>query len=215
MLSIVLMAGGAVAVAVAWRLVRSGVFSVWIAMATILGLAGLSALVTGQVSLSPRVRWETALVVGLGSGVVLYAATVAFVMLVRRWHVFDRHVGEIYDQRKGLALTTALVVAVGVTAPGEEFFWRGLFQGRLAESVGTVPATVLTWAGYVAANSASQSLAILAGAVVSGAVWGGLAAWTGGVLSSVTCHCVWTGLMVTWPPGGPSPRHGRTRPASV
>ena len=213
MLTIALMAVGALGVAVAWRLVRSRVISVWVAMATVLGLAGLAALATGQVDLSPRLRWEAAMGIGLGTGLLLYAATVAFVLIVRQSPVFDRHVAEIYDQRKGLALTTALVLAVGVTAPGEEFFWRGLFQGRLAESVGTLPAAVLTWAGYVAANSASQSLAIFAGAVVSGAVWGGLAAWTGGVLTSVMCHCVWTGLMVTWPPGGPSARHGRTRRA--
>jgi membrane protease YdiL (CAAX protease family) len=131
--------------------------------------------------------------------------------LVRRWHVFDRHVAEIYDQRKGLPLATALVIAAGVTAPGEEFFWRGLFQGRLEESVGPGLATLITWAGYVGVNAVSQSLAILAGAMVSGAVWGVLAAWTGGVLASVVCHGVWTGLMLGWPPGGPSRRRGSER----
>ncbi|HEX2267454.1 MAG TPA: CPBP family intramembrane glutamic endopeptidase, partial [Actinomycetota bacterium] len=141
---------------------------------------------------------------------VLYAATVAFVLFVRRWHVFDRHVAEIYDQRKGLPLAAALVVAAGVTGPGEEFFWRGLFQERLEQSFRPGFAALLTWAGYVAANAFSQSLPILAGAMVSGAVWGGLAAWTGGVLASVACHSVWTGLMVALPPGGPSRRHRRS-----
>ncbi len=209
MLSIILMAVGAAAVVVAWRLVRAGVASIWVAMGTASGVAGLAALATGRIELSPRLQWGAALGVGAGSGVLLYIATVAFVLLVRRWHVFDRHVAEIYDQRKGLSLVAALIIAVGLTASGEEFFWRGLFQGRLEESMGSGPAAVLTWAGYVAANAASQSVAIFAGAVVSGAVWGALAAWSGGVLASVVCHGAWTGLMVAWPPGGPSGRRPR------
>ena len=34
---------------------------------------------------------------------------------------------------------------------------------------------------------------------VGGAVWVGLAWWTGGVLASLACHIVWTGLMVAFP----------------
>jgi membrane protease YdiL (CAAX protease family) len=35
--------------------------------------------------------------------------------------------------------------------------------------------------------------------VVGGAVWVGLAWWTGGVLASLACHIVWTGMMVAFP----------------
>ena len=209
----VLMAAGALAVVVAWRLVRSGIVSIWAAMGTAAGAAGLAALATGRVELSPRVHWTVALWVALAAGVLLYAATVAFLLVVRRWDVFERHVAEIYDQRKGLPIAAALVIAAGVTAPGEEFFWRGLFQGRLAETVGPWLGAAFTWGGYVAANGASQSLAIVAGAVVSGAVWGALAAWTGGVLASVVCHAVWTGLMVARPPGGPRRRRDQPNEA--
>ncbi len=209
MLTTALMVAGALAVVVGWRLVRSGVMTVWVAMGVASGAAGLAALATGGVEPSSRFGSFSAAGIGLATGVFLYAATVAFVLVVRRWHVFDRHVAEIYDQRKGLPLAAALVIAAGVTAPGEEFFWRGLFQGRLEESFGPGLAALLTWAGYVAANAFSQSLPILAGAMVSGAVWGGLAAWTGGVVASVVCHGVWTGLMLALPPGGPSRRRRR------
>ena len=213
MVIVVLMAAGALAVVVAWRLVRSGTASIWVAMGAASGGAGLAALATGRLGLSPRVHWVVATWIAAGTGVLLYAATVAFVLVVRRWDVFERHVAEIYDQRKGLSVTAALVIAAGLTGPGEEFFWRGLVQGRLAEIVGSWPGAALTWAGYVAANAASQSLPIVAGAVVSGAVWGALAAWSGGVLASVVCHSIWTGLMVVWPPGGPPRR--RHRPADA
>jgi membrane protease YdiL (CAAX protease family) len=201
-LIVTLMIVGGLAVLVAWRAVAIGLVSVWAAMGTVSAAVGLAALATGRVSLSPKLDWPWAAVAGIGAGVALYLATVAFVVIVRRWHVFDRHVAEIYDQRKGLSLPTALVLAAGTTAAGEEFFWRSLFQSRLASTVGWPAAALVTWVAYVVANAASASLAILAGAIVSGAVWGGLALWTHGVLASVLCHGVWTGLMVTLPPGG-------------
>jgi membrane protease YdiL (CAAX protease family) len=208
MLIIGLMIVGALAVLLAWRLIALGLVSVWAAMGTVSAGAGLAALATGRVSLSPKLDWPWAVAGGVGAGIALYAATAVFVLIVRRWHVFDRHVAEVYDQRKGLSLPTALVLAAGTTAIGEEFFWRGLFQSRLAATIGWPLAALVTWSAYVVANAASGSLPILAGSIVSGAVWGALALWTHGVLASVLCHAVWTGLMVTFPPGGASRRSG-------
>jgi membrane protease YdiL (CAAX protease family) len=213
MLIVAIMVAGGLAVLLAWRLVALGLVSVWAAMGAVSAGAGLAALSTGRVSLSPGLDWPWAAAAGIGTGVALYLATVAFVLIVRRWHVFDRHVSEIYDQRKGLALPTALLLAAGITAAGEEFFWRGLFQWRLASAVGWTPAALVTWAAYAVVNAASGSLPILAGGIVSGAVWGSLALWTHGVLASLLCHAVWTGLMVTLPPGG-SERRSRPAPAA-
>jgi membrane protease YdiL (CAAX protease family) len=193
---------GGLAVFIAWRLVAARRASVWVAMALVEGAAGLAALAAGRTPLSPRVQAGWATLAGLGAGVALYAATAAFVLVVRRWPLFDRHVAEIYDQRKGLSLTAALILAAGVTAVGEELFWRGLVQGRLAEGFGWTVGALATWSAYVVANAASQSLPVLAGAIVAGAVWGSLALWTHGVLSSLMCHAVWTALMLAFPPGG-------------
>jgi membrane protease YdiL (CAAX protease family) len=198
-----LMVVGAVGVLLAWRLVMAGRVSVWTAMGAMTGAAGLASLVTGRLSLSPELAWWWAAGAGVAAGVLLYLATAAFVLIVRRWPVFDRHVEEVYDQRRGLALPVALGLAALVVAPGEELFWRGLFQWRLAQAIGWPGAAVLTWGVYVAVNAASESLPILLGAVVAGAVWGGLALWTHGVLASLVCHTVWTGLMLVFPPGGP------------
>jgi membrane protease YdiL (CAAX protease family) len=211
MLIIALMILGPLAVVLAWRAVALGLVSVWAALGTVSVALGLAALATGLVSLSPKLRWPWAVVVGIGAGVALYLATSAFVLIVRRWHVFDRQIAEIYDQRKGLSLATAVVLAAGITAVGEELYWRGLYQSRLASTVGWPVAALVTWVAYTVANAASASLAILAGAVVSGAVWGALALWTHGVLASLLCHSVWTGLMVAFPPGGTERRTARTR----
>src|SRR6266511_2979127 len=118
------MAAGAVGVLVAWRLVVAGRVSVWTAMGTMTGAAGLASLATGRLSLSPKVGWGWAAAAGVGIGVVLYLATAAFVLIVRHWPFFDRHVEEIYDQRKGLRLPVALGLAALVVGPGEELFWR-------------------------------------------------------------------------------------------
>jgi membrane protease YdiL (CAAX protease family) len=192
---------GALAVVVAWRLAVAGRISVWASLSIVEAAAGLAALATGRVHLSPDVGAGWAAVAGLGSGAVLYAVTVAFVLVVRRWRAFDRDVDEIYGQRKELTLPVALLLAAGVTAGGEELFWRGLFQGRMASAVGWTLGAVVTWATYVIANVASESLPIVAGAVVSGAVWGALALWTHGVLASLLCHSLWTALMLSRPPG--------------
>jgi len=193
---------GVIAVFVAWRLVAARRASVWVAMGAVEGAAGLAALAAGRAPLSPKVAAGWAALGGLGAGAALYAATAGFVLVVRRWPVFDRHVAEIYDQRKGLSLPVALILAAGVTAAGEELFWRGLVQGRLSESIGWILGALVTWFAYMLANAASQSLPILAGAIVAGAVWGSLALWTHGVLSSLLCHALWTALMVAYPPGG-------------
>jgi uncharacterized protein len=202
MLTLAIMAVGSVTVLAGWRLVGARRLSVWVAMGIASGGAGLAALATGRLALSPRLAVPWAVLWGIASGLALYSATVAFVLVVRRWPVFDRHVAEIYDQRKGLSLPVALVLASAVIAPGEELFWRGLFQERLSSAAGWVVAAAVTWGAYVIANAASESLPILAGAIVSGAVWGGLALWTHGVLACILCHSVWTASMLARPPGG-------------
>jgi membrane protease YdiL (CAAX protease family) len=198
-----LMAVMAAGVVVVWRLVAAGRVTIWAGQAFLFAAAGSAALETGRVHLSPRVWWTWGLLVGSGTALVLYVATLAFVAVVRRWPPFERHVDQIYDQRRGLSLPAALVLAAAVVAPGEELFWRGLFQGRLAGATGWVVAALVTWAVYVVANAASGSLPILAAAVVSGAVWGALALWTHGVLASLACHSLWTALMVAAPPATP------------
>lgn len=203
------MVAGALAVAVGWAVVRSGRATVWIVMGAVVGAAGVASLATRRLRLSGREPVGLALAVGVGAGVALYGATAAFVILVRRWPVFDRHVAEIYDQRKGLSLGLALVLAALVVGPGEELFWRGLFQGRLVAPLGWAGAALVAWVAYVVANAASRSLPIVAAAIVSGAVWGGLAAWMRGVLAGLVCHALWTALMLLVPPGGASARHAK------
>ena len=51
----------------------------------------------------------------------------------------------------------------------------------------------------MAANLPSANLAIVAGAVVGGGLWGALGWWSGGVLAPLASHAAWTALMIGFP----------------
>lgn len=195
---------GPVAVAGAWLLVRTGRASVWAAMGITLGVLGVLSFFTGEPS-AGRSPWLAA-GGGVLAGAALYAATAAFLSVAGRWPPLHRHAAELYGSRRGVSLTRALVISVAVTAPGEELLWRGVVLGTLGSAFAPWAAAVLAWSAYVAANAVSGSVPIVLGAVVGGAAWTGLAVWTGGVVASIACHVVWTGLMIVFPPiGEPRP----------
>ena len=190
---------GAIAQLVAWWFVSARGRSVWTASAPVLAVAGAVAIVLDP-PLSGREPVAIAALVGVGTGLALYGGTRVFVAIVLgRWTEFGRHAAAIYRGR-GALRPWLVFAAAGVVAIGEEVFWRGLTQRELAGRLGAGSlGAVATWVAYVVANAPSRNLAILAGAIVGGAVWGALALWSGGVLASVASHVAWTMLMIAFP----------------
>lgn len=184
----------------AWRLVATGRASVWRLMIAVFALHGVVAVALGDIRGPGDHGAAAALWLGIASGIVLYAATRAFVGVAVSWPRFRRGVGERYGRAREVPLMIGLVLAVGVAVPGEELFWRGLVQGRIAEGTSPFAGAALAWVGYVVVNVASSSLPITLGAIVGGAAWAGLAWFTGGILASVICHGIWTALMLAFPP---------------
>ncbi len=197
---VALSVGGPLAVAGAWLVVRAGLVTVWTAMGVTLGVLGILAVATGE----PRAATELGpwwdLVMGVLAGVALYGATAAFMAVAGRWPPLARQAAELYGNRRDVSPARALGISVLLTAPGEELLWRGVVQGALGSAFGPWAAASLAWLAYVAANAVSGSLPIALGAAVGGAAWTALAAWTGGVVASIACHAVWTGLMILLPP---------------
>lgn len=185
----------------AWGLVAFGRRNVWAVMTPVLVVLGLAAVVVGPPVWSPEVAPSSAIAVGLGLGLVLYLATRLFVFTVRGWGSFQRQSSGMYLRRGSLSLPAILGLSVLLIVPGEEVFWRGLFQVELAGSLGgrTALAALLSWGAFVLANLPSANLAIVAGAVVGGAVWSGLGWWCGGALAPLACHGAWTALMLAFP----------------
>ena len=199
---------GGIAQIWAWRLVAVRALSIWTATVPALAACGAAALITDRVALTPKVSVALAVVGGLAAGVALFVATRGFLAVTAGSPMLSRASQEIYQEQGSLPTPLALVVSVGLAVPGEELFWRGLFQGRATPVFGAFGGALLAWGCYVVVNAASGMPALLAGAVVGGALWGALAWWTHGVLAPLLCHGVWTALMLVRPP---VPRRSRLR----
>jgi membrane protease YdiL (CAAX protease family) len=206
-----LIAAGAAAQVVTWRLVVARRVTVWVGMGVTMGVLGALSLLTGREHLSPKVGPASACAAGLASGIALFVATRAFVRIAASWEVFRRHTVEIYGNRSSVPLPVALAVAAGLSAPGEELFWRGLAGGRLAAATGSLLAgAAIALGGYLLVCAASQSLPVIAGALVGGGLWSALFVWSGGVLSGTLSHVAFTGLMILLPPAAARPERARS-----
>jgi membrane protease YdiL (CAAX protease family) len=192
---------GALAEAIGWRLVATRRAMVWRLMPVIFLVMGIAALAVRRPVAATKVGDGTALAVGLASGLILYVGTRVFVVVADRWEPFRRHVVEKYQEAAEVPLKEALALSLLIMVPAEELFWRGLFQARLDQSLPGLAAGAWTWLAYIGVNLSSGSLPIIAGAVVGGALWAGLAVWSGGMLASISSHMLWTGLMLALPPG--------------
>jgi membrane protease YdiL (CAAX protease family) len=192
---------GIAAEAAAWAAVSWGGRSVWRTLPPVLGAMAVAALLVTPAR-EPDVGRATAFVVGASSGIALFVATRAFVAIASRWEPFRRHTEKSYTLAADTAFPVALGLSLLVTVPGEELFWRGLAAPVVGETfLGVAGGAVVAWVAYVLANAPSRSLAILAGAVVGGAVWAWLGWWSGGVLAPLASHILWTGPMLAFPPG--------------
>ena len=199
MVAVVMIVGALLEFAAWWAVSRKG-FSIWVAMGIALPALGIAAVAVGERSLSPAVSGGVAVAAGAAAGVALYLATRLFVVAIRPWRTFQRHSVELYARQAGLPLVAAIVLAAAVMAPGEELFWRGLFQAKLSTVLdGRTAGAAIAWAAFAVANLPSRNLAIIAGAVVGGAMWSALCWWTGGALASIVCHALWTALMLGFP----------------
>lgn len=186
---------------VGWWSVSSRGRDVWKLMPFVLGGMGVAALLARRPVWADGVAPGLALAVGVGSGLALFLATRVFVWTANHWAPFRRDVAEEYGQAATVSLERSLVLSLIVMVPAEEFFFRSLIQGYLGTVTAVATAAVLTLLAYLVANATSRSLPILAGAVVGGALWGGLVWWSGGVLASLGSHILWTGAMLAFPPG--------------
>lgn len=192
---------GTLASFVGWWVVSAGRRDVWRLMPWVLGGMGLAAVTARPPVAASEVADGVAFAVGVLSGIALYVGTRVFVWAASHWQPFRRDVMEKYQEAAEISLAESLVLSLVVMVPAEELFWRGLVQGRAAETLAAGAAATIAWLGYIVANASSRSLPIVAGAVVGGALWGLLAWWSGGVLASLASHILWTGLMLAYPPG--------------
>src|SRR5437016_1062908 len=191
---------GGIAQILAWRLLAVGALTIWTSSVPALTACGAAALISNRVALSPSVSVAAAVPVGLVAGMLLFAATRTFLAVAAGSPTLRRATRKVYEEQLNLPFPLALILSLALAVPGEELFWRGLFQGKASAVFGSFGGALVTWICYVVVNATSGLLALVAGAVVGGAAWGALAWWTHGVLAPFLCHGVWTGLMLVRPP---------------
>jgi membrane protease YdiL (CAAX protease family) len=195
----VLVAGVLIQVVV-WRLVVRERLPFWPAVATTFAGIGVASVLAVDPSCCRE--WGIGAAIGIGSvsGLVLFGATRLVVDLGARHPSVRGAVADVYRRSEETTKLAALALTLVIAVPGEELFWRGLVLPELSEMTTSVVGAFLTWAAAVVVNAVWASAPLLAGAVVGGALWTALAVWSGGVVAPITCHLVWTGLMLLWPP---------------
>lgn len=155
---------------------------------------GVEPAVMGR--LWDRRHWPADLGVGVASGLVLYAVfwvgEQALVIILPR---LAAEVGDLYSVRdQDRAWFPPLVLAV--VAPGEELLFRGLIQHRAGVAIAL--------AAYVAVHLWARKAILVLAALVGGAWWGSLLAWTGGLVAPVASHLLWCLMIIVWRPARPT-----------
>ena len=185
---------------VVWRLVARDRLPFWPAITTTFAVLGIGSLLAGDPGCCRETTPATASAVGVSSGLLLFGATRVVVDLATRHHVIKRSVAAVYRREEEMSTLAVSVLTLAVVVPGEELFWRGVVLPELSASTSVALGAVLAWAAWVAVDATWGSIPLLAGAVVGGAIWTGLATWSGGVAAPVASHLAWTALMLVWPP---------------
>jgi uncharacterized protein len=185
---------------VVWRLVARDRLPFWPAVTTTFAVLGIGSLLAGDPGCCRETTPATASAVGVSSGLLLFGATRVVVDVATRHHVIRRSVAAVYRREEEAGTLAVSVLTLAIVVPGEELFWRGVVLPEISASTSVALGAVLAWAAWVAVDAAWGSIPLLAGAVVGGALWTGLATWSGGVAAPVASHLVWTGLMLVWPP---------------
>lgn len=191
---------GVVVQVVVWGLVARDRLPFWPAVTTTFAVLGIESLLAGDPGCCRETTPATASAVGVSSGLLLFGATRVVVDLSTRHHVISRSVAAVYRREEEMGTVALSVLTLAVVVPGEELFWRGVVLPELSASTSVALGAVLAWAAWVAVDATWGSIPLLAGAVVGGALWTGLATWSGGVAAPVASHLVWTALMLVWPP---------------
>jgi membrane protease YdiL (CAAX protease family) len=134
--------------------------------------------------------------VGVGGAAVLYAIFwIGEQVLVVVLPTLADEVKDLYDLR-GSTKRQYMPLVLALAAPGEELFFRGLWQARAGFVLGLVV--------YGAVHLWERKVILVLAAVVGGAFWGLLLTWTGGLIAPVVSHLLWCLAIIVWKPARPT-----------
>lgn len=185
---------GLLLAAIAWGLLFAmGRDGFWTRAAVAGAAIGVYALVALRSSLSELFAFTYVdIVIGIVSAAVLWA--VFFVgdrIVTRLFPKLSSEVDDLYAVR-GETTAARMPLVLAVIGPAEEIFWRGLIQSR----AGIVVALV----AYALVHIWERKPILLLAAVVGGAFWGAIYAYTGTLVAPILSHLLWDLAIIVWFP---------------
>lgn len=164
----------------------------WLLMAGTTAVLGIIALMfRGNVIRQERIS-SRSLIFGLSGAVVLYGI---FWLGSHGANMLLPFASEQVSSVYALKTTAhpaliALLLAV-IIGPGEELYWRGLLQQTLQDRYGTWIGWILGTVAYAGVHMLSGNIMIVIAALVGGAFWGGMYAYTRQLFPVILCHVFW------------------------
>lgn len=196
---------GLVVAAVAWGLLFAlGRRHFWSRAAVAGATIGAYALVVLRDELPDLLRPTVVdVALGVAGAAVLWAVFwIGDRLVTRLLPRLSAEVDDLYAVR-GETSTRTMPLVLSVIGPAEELFWRGLVQSRAG--------IVVALAGYALVHVWERKPILLIAALVGGAFWGALFAWTGTLVAPVVSHLLWDLAIIVWFPTR-RPRAPRHRP---
>lgn len=196
---------GLVVAAVAWGLLFAlGRRNFWPRAAAAGATIGSYALVVTRDELPDLLRPKVEdVALGVAGAAVLWAVFwLGDRLVLRLLPRLSAEVDDLYAVR-GETSARTMPLVLSVIGPAEELFWRGLVQSRAGIAVAL--------AGYALVHVWERKPILLLAALVGGAFWGFLFAWTGTLVAPIVSHLLWDLAIIVWfptrrgaPPGGAS-----------
>jgi len=135
--------------------------------------------------------WGRVLLWGVGSAVILYGIFVLGDIVTQSFINQDQQIDSIYGRKSQLPQWSIGLLLLFPIGPGEEIFWRGFVQKRLAKKWNPWIGFLIAGLAYTAVHIPSMNLMLIGAAGVCGVFWGLLYKITGSVLPGIISHAVW------------------------
>jgi membrane protease YdiL (CAAX protease family) len=139
------------------------------------------------------------LVLGVGAGIVMIAATYAlYPLLTARFPDLQVQTRELYHLFNSGPATLRLLLPLVIL--GEELVWRGAAQSAAMNRLGPLWGALVTALVYGAAHVPVGSPLLAGVAFACGLYWGLLRAYSGSLVPALLSHLMWDLLVMLWLP---------------
>jgi membrane protease YdiL (CAAX protease family) len=129
---------------------------------------------------------------GVASAVALYGVFAAGRILALRLFPFAAAgIDHVYALRAGVPVLRVVLLIALIIGPGEELFWRGFFQERVAAASKPAAGFALTAILYAAVHLASGNVMLVLAAAVCGVFWGWIYLRYRSPVLNIVSHTLW------------------------